>query len=201
MWGLWPKAANTTAIHHKDTREEQGLSRPVSPGRSDGKGCPGGYWRHLKNKADIRHSLQALMKGKSCLGDLVSFHDKVTYLVDEGKAVDAVSLDFSEAFVVVPYDILNRLSNCVTNGSVLHWVMNWLCGKALRAISNGAASACGWSLALSPGPSFRVSLVQTVLSVAWVLEWSASSAELLTALNWEVLWTPWRDKKPRRGCG
>lgn len=85
--------------------------------------------------------------------------------------------------------------------ALVHWVMNWLCGKALRAISNGAASACGWSLVLSPGPSFRVSLVQTVLSVTWVLEWSASSAGLLMALNWEVLWTPWRDKKPRRGCG
>lgn len=49
------------------------------------------------------------MKGKSCLGDLVSFHDKVTYLVDEGKAVDAVSLDFSEAFVVVHHGILQQI--------------------------------------------------------------------------------------------
>ena len=141
------------------------------------------------------------MKGKSCLGDLVSFHDKVTYLVDEGKAVDAVSLDFSEAFVVVHHGILQQIVQLYDKWVCAALVMNWLCGKALRAISNGAASACGWSLALSPGPSFRVSLVQTVLSVTWVLEWSASSAGLLMALNWEVLWTPWRDKKPRRGCG
>jgi len=36
------------------------------------------------------------------LTNLISFSDKVTHLVDEGKAVDAVYLDFCKAFDTVP---------------------------------------------------------------------------------------------------
>ena len=46
----------------------------------------------------IRPSQHGLMKGRSCLTNLISFYDWVTRLVDEGKAVDVVYLDFSKAF-------------------------------------------------------------------------------------------------------
>lgn len=42
----------------------------------------------------------------SYLGNLIPFHDKVTYLVDEGKAVEVIFLGFSEAFGTVPHSIL-----------------------------------------------------------------------------------------------
>ena len=38
------------------------------------------------------------MKGRSCLTNLLSFYDKVTYLMDKEKAVDFVYLDFNKAF-------------------------------------------------------------------------------------------------------
>ena len=37
------------------------------------------------------------MKGRSCFINLISFYNKVTRLVDEGKAVHVVYLDFSKA--------------------------------------------------------------------------------------------------------
>jgi len=46
------------------------------------------------------------MKGRSCFTNLISFCDNVTYLVDEGKAVDVVYLDFSTAFDTVSHSIL-----------------------------------------------------------------------------------------------
>ena len=45
------------------------------------------------------------MKGRSCLTHLISFYDKVICLVDEGKAVDVVYLDFSKTFDTISHSI------------------------------------------------------------------------------------------------
>ena len=41
--------------------------------------------------------------------NLISFYDKVTYLVDEGKAVDVVYLEFSKVNLVVLDDLQGSL--------------------------------------------------------------------------------------------
>jgi len=46
------------------------------------------------------------MKGRSCLTTLIYFYDKMTHLVDEGKTVDVVYLDFSKAFDTISHSIL-----------------------------------------------------------------------------------------------
>ena len=61
--------------------------------------------RHVQDKQVIRPSQHGFMKGKSCLTNLI-FYDKVTRLVDEGKAVDVVYLDFSKAFDTISHSIL-----------------------------------------------------------------------------------------------
>ena len=38
------------------------------------------------------------MKGTLCLPNIISFYDRVTGLVDEGKAAELVYLDFSTVF-------------------------------------------------------------------------------------------------------
>ena len=45
------------------------------------------------------------MEGRSCLTNLISLCNWVTRLVDEGKAVDVVYLDFSKAFDTVSHSI------------------------------------------------------------------------------------------------
>jgi len=49
---------------------------------------------NVRDKEGIRPSQHGFMKGRSCLTNLISFYDQVTCLVDEGKAVDVVYLEF-----------------------------------------------------------------------------------------------------------
>jgi len=57
------------------------------------------------------------------LTNLISFYDKVTHLVDEGKAVDVVYLDFSKAFDTVPHYILReKMAAHDLGGHMLCWV-------------------------------------------------------------------------------
>ena len=69
------------------------------------------------------------MNGRCCLANLVSFYDKVTRLVDEGKAVDVVCLDFSKAFDIISHSVL--LEKLAAHGLDEHavcWLKNWLDG-------------------------------------------------------------------------
>ena len=55
--------------------------------------------------------------------NLILFYDKVTCLVDEGKAVDVVYLEFSKAFDTVPHNILmEKLAAHGLDGRTLRWV-------------------------------------------------------------------------------
>ena len=53
---------------------------------------------HVWDNWGIGPSQHEFMKDRSCLTNLISFYDQVTRLVDVGKAVDIVYLDFSKAF-------------------------------------------------------------------------------------------------------
>ncbi|GAB0185563.1 hypothetical protein GRJ2_001021600 [Grus japonensis] len=82
------------------------------------------------------------MKGRSCLTNLISFYDQVTHLVDEGKAVDVVCLDFGKAFDTFSHGILlEKLAAHGLDGCMLRWVKNWLDGRAQSIVVNGVTSS------------------------------------------------------------
>ncbi|KAK4827593.1 hypothetical protein QYF61_019495 [Mycteria americana] len=89
----------------------------------------------------IRPSPHGFTKGRSCLTNLISFYDKMTHLVDEGKAVGVVYMDFSKAFDTVSHSILlEKLAAHGFDGHTLRWVKNWLDGRAQRVVVNGVYS-------------------------------------------------------------
>ena len=96
--------------------------------------------RCVQDNWGIRPSQHGFMKGRSCLTNLISFYDLVTHLVDEGKDVDVVYLDFSKAFDTVSYSILlQKLAARGLDGYTFGWVSNLLAGGP------GSESGGEWS--------------------------------------------------------
>jgi len=104
------RIASVTPIYKKGRKEDARNYRPVSltsvPRKIMKQFILSALTGHVKDNQGIRPSQHGFMKGRSCLTNLVSFYDQVTCLVNEGKAMDVVYLDFSQAFDTVPHSIL-----------------------------------------------------------------------------------------------
>ena len=97
---------------------------------------------HVRGVQGIRPSQHGFMKDRLCLTNLISFYDWVTRLVDEGKAVDVVYLDFSKAFDTFSHSILlGKLAARGLDRYTLLWVRNWLEGHAQQVVVYGVKSS------------------------------------------------------------
>lgn len=86
-------------IYKKGWKENPGNYRTLSPtlilGNVMEQIILNAIMQHIQDNHLITSSQLGFMKGRSCFTDLISFYDKVTHLVDKGKAVDVVYLNFS----------------------------------------------------------------------------------------------------------
>ncbi|KAF4805043.1 RNA-directed DNA polymerase from mobile element jockey-like protein [Turdus rufiventris] len=140
------KLANVTLIHKKGQKKDPGNYRPVSltlvPSKIMEQIIVSAITQQLENGQGLRPSQHGFRRSRSCLTNLISFYDQMTHLVDVGKAVDVVNLDFSKAFDTVFYSILlEKLAAHSLDRCTLHSVKKWLDGQAQRVVVNGAASS------------------------------------------------------------
>ena len=129
-------------IYKKRCKEDLGNYRPVSltsvPGKVMKQTVLKEITRHVWDSRGIRPSQHGFINGRSCSTNLISFTDLVTRLVDEGKAVDVVYLDFSKAFDTVSHSTL--LQKLAAHGLDRY---SWL-GKELAG-GPGPESGGEWS--------------------------------------------------------
>jgi hypothetical protein len=96
---------------------------------------------HLEDFQLIRDSQHGLTRGKSCLTNLLVYLEDVTSMLDAGKDVDIVYLDYAKAFDKVPHArLIDKLRALGVDGKVAAWVKEWLNNRRQRVVINGQAS-------------------------------------------------------------
>ena len=128
-----------TPIFIKGWKDDPGSYRPISltsvPWKVMEQIILGSIMDQLKVNQGIRPSQYGFMSGRSCLTNLISFYDKVTCLVDEGKAVSVLYLDFRKAFDTVPHSILvEKLAAHGFDGHTFCCVKHSLDGQAQKVV-------------------------------------------------------------------
>jgi hypothetical protein len=153
------KDANVTPIFKKGTKWDPGNYRPVSLTSICCKVMESiirdDLVAHLDANGLINPSQHGFMHGKSCCSNLLEFFEKVTSVVDEGKPMDVIFLDFAKAFDKVPRErLLEKVRAHGVRGRALDWIRAWLTGRRQRVVLNGKHSS--WMEVLSGVPQGSV---------------------------------------------
>ena len=79
--------------------------------------------------------------GRSCLSQLLQHFDQIIRLLEEGKNVDVVYLDFGKAFDKLDFKItLQKVIKMGITGKLLCWIESFLTGRNQRVLVQGRGS-------------------------------------------------------------
>ncbi len=134
-----------TPIFKKGSRADPGNYRPVSltsvPGKVMEALVKEELVAHLDRHKLLKKSQHGFMKGRSCTTNLLEFLETVTNVLDGGKCIDVIYLDFSKAFDLVPTKkLLAKVRSHGISGPTLTWLEKWLSDRTQRVVLNGKAS-------------------------------------------------------------
>ena len=139
------KLANIIPIHKGKSRAMAKNYRPVALTSLLVKTFEKVIRRRLVNYFDKYDMFNVNQHGfrasRSCLSQLLAHFDKVTSLLEEGKLVDVIYLDFAKAFDKVDIGItLRKLNTLGIHGSLGRWLHSFLSGRLQCVLVKGRKS-------------------------------------------------------------
>ena len=79
--------------------------------------------------------------GRSCISQLLQQYDRILTIVEEGKNVDVVYIDFAKAFDKVDFKVLlEKVASLGIGGKVGRWLHTFLSNRTQRVMMNGKLS-------------------------------------------------------------
>ena len=93
--------------------------------------------KHLNRNQLPTDCQHGFIKGRSCVTQLLAMLDKWTEILDQGRNIDAIYLDFSKCFDSVPHDrLLLKLKKYGIQGKLWDWVADFLRGRKQQVSVN-----------------------------------------------------------------
>lgn len=139
------KIGEVTPIFKKGSKQSPTNYRPVSltsvPCKVLESIIRDQMMEHL-NSSQLLHDAQHGFRSKrSCTTQLLTTMEDWSKMIEGGKPVDAVYLDFSKAFDSVPHKrLLNKLKSYGVEGQLLRWIEAFLTDRQQRVVVNGSKS-------------------------------------------------------------
>ena len=131
------KFAEVTAIFKKGNKTDPGNYRPVSLTciccKILEQFVRDGIVNHMTENGLYSECQHGFRKSRSCVTQLIEVYDKLTELIDDGKSIDIVYLDFRKAFDSIPHErLLVKMKGYGINGNVIGWVRSFLADRKQR---------------------------------------------------------------------
>jgi hypothetical protein len=94
------------------------------------------------NKNDWLYEGQhGFRSGYSCESQVITACQDIAESLDNGERIDAIIIDFSKAFNLVPHGrLLTKIANSGVNSSVVVWIREFLLGRTQRVMVGGHLS-------------------------------------------------------------
>ena len=97
--------------------------------------------QYLESHGMMNNQQHGFRKGRSCISQLLAHYDNIIKLLEEGKDVDTIYLDFSKAFDKVDFAIvLRKLHKLGIRGKLGRWIIQFLKERTQSVVVNGVKS-------------------------------------------------------------
>ena len=131
------KFAEVTAIFKKGNRTDPGNYRPVSLTSVCCKIMEqfirDSIVDHMTENNLYSECQHGFRKKRSCVTQLIEVHETLTEMIDDGKSMDIIYLDFKKAFDSIPHErLLLKMKAYGITGKTLQWVRSFLSNRQQR---------------------------------------------------------------------